>query len=568
MKQEKSLSNLRHSAAHLLAQAVLELFPGTKLTIGPVTDDGFFYDFLPPENFKDGDLEKIENKMKELIKKDLPLEFKKIPKAEAYELYKDNKFKKELLDNIAEEEVGLSIQGEFHDLCKGGHIDSTGEIKHFKLLGISGAYWRADPDNDALQRINGTAFFSAEDLKQWEKNREEAAKYDHRKLGKELDLFSFQEEGTGFPFFHQKGQKVWQVLSEYLRKELEADGYKEVQTPIMMHDKLWKQSGHYAHYKENMYFSKVEKNNYALRPMNCPGGILIYKNRPRSYRELPFKLAEFGKVHRHELSGVLHGLFRVRAFTIDDAHIFCSPDQIEKEVLQVLNLAKRVYKKLGFENVKISLSTRPENSMGSDNLWKKATDSLKVALEKTKEKYEVDQGGGAFYGPKIDLHVKDSMGREWQLGTIQVDFFMPENFDLSYIAPSGKKERPVIVHRAIFGSFERLIGILVEHYKGKLPFWFAPVQARILTVTDDQKEYSQKIATQLKENNLRVEIDESGDPLSAQIKEAQLQNIPWMIIIGKKESEGNVITIRHLDGSQDKNLSIEQALEKADKLLK
>jgi len=381
MVDDNNINYLRHSASHLMAQAVLELFPGTKLTIGPVTDEGFFYDFLPPENFKEEDLKKIENRMHEIAEKNLPIEFKEISKEEALKLYKDNKFKTELINGIEDEKVGISSQGDFYDLCRGEHVSSTGKIKHFKLLGISGAYWRADKKNDALQRISGTAFLSGKDLRAWEKQKVEAAKYDHRKLGKELDLFSFHEEGPGFPFFHPKGQKVIQLFTDYLRKELENAEYKEIQTPIALNDRLWRQSGHYAHYKDNMYFLKIDEHNYAMRPMNCPGGILIYKNRPHSYRELPIKMGEFGKVHRHELSGVLHGLFRVRAFTIDDAHIFCTPNQIEEEVLGVLNFAKKIYKKFGFENVVTVLSTKPEKAMGGDELWDKATNALHTALK-------------------------------------------------------------------------------------------------------------------------------------------------------------------------------------------
>ncbi len=564
------LYKVRHSTAHLLAQAVTELFPGTIVTIGPVTKEGFFYDFLPPEgkSFKNEDLPKIEARMKKIISENIPLVQKDVTKKDALELFKDNPFKIELIKAIPDKTVGLTVQGSFTDLCKGNHVKSTGKLKHFKLLGISGSYWRANREGQALQRISGTAFPTEKELKEYEEKKEEAEKYDHRKLGKEMDIFSMHEEGPGFPFFHPKGTTILQVMTDYIRKELDKEGYKEIKTPIILSEKLWHQSGHYSHYKPNMYFLSIDEQQYAVKPMNCPGCILIYKSRPHSYRELPLKLSEFGLVHRHELSGVLHGLFRVRNFTQDDAHVFCTPDQIKQEILNIINFVKRTYATFGFENVEFLLATKPEKAMGDDALWDKATNALKSALKDAKITYDIDEGGGAFYGPKIDIKVKDSMGRLWQLGTIQVDFFMPQNFDISYISSEGKKERPIMIHRAIYGSFERFLGILLEHYKGKLPFWIAPIQIKVLTISDDQLPYAQEITQKLKDQGLRVELMESSDPLQAKIKTAQLERIPWMLVLGNKEVQNNTITLRQRDGKQEFGLSFEELLKKAQELAK
>ncbi|HEV2601017.1 MAG TPA: threonine--tRNA ligase [Candidatus Babeliales bacterium] len=566
MQSDQDLKILRHSVAHLLAQAVVELFPDTKLTIGPATADGFFYDFLPTTNFREQDLEQISAKMHDIVQRNLPITHEEITKEKARMLYCENRFKLELIDGIEGDTVGLSVQGDFYDLCRGGHVASTGILKHFKLEAISGAYWRADRNNQPLQRISGTAFHTAEELHAYEARKEQALKYDHRKLGKQLDLFSFHVEGTGFPFFHPKGTTILDVMKQYLRKQLKKAHYLEIATPTMLSDELWKQSGHYAHYKNNMYFCTVEQGTYAVKPMNCPGSILIYRERPRSYRELPMRLADFGLVHRHELSGVLHGLFRVRAFTIDDGHIYCTPAQIEEEVRTTIAITFEVLKKFGFDSINVALSTRPENSMGSEELWNQATNALKHALEKAHVAYELLEGEGAFYGPKIEFHIKDSMGRSWQCGTVQLDFFQPENFDLSYNDSDGTKKRPVMIHRAIYGSFERFLGVLLEHYQGKLPFWLAPVQIQVLTITDSHKPYARAIAEQLTAKDFRVEIDESSDPLAGQIKSAQLQNIPWMVVIGQKEMDTNTLTLRHLNGKQEFGLTFEQLIEKANEL--
>ncbi|MCL4379997.1 threonine--tRNA ligase [Candidatus Dependentiae bacterium] len=563
MKYDNDLAIIRHSASHLLAQAVLELFPGTQLTIGPATADGFFQDFLPAgRNFKEEDLPLIEARMHALSAKNLPITHTQMTKEEARKLFAGNRFKLELIDGIDSDTVGIAKQGDFIDLCAGGHVASTGEIKHFKIQAISGSYWRADRNGQPLQRISGTAFWTAQELEEYERLRLEAQLYDHRRLGKQLDLFSFQEEGVGFPFFHPRGKAVLNTLMAYMRSLHNQFNYQEVSTPILLNDCLWRQSGHYAHYKDNMYFTKIDEGDYAVKPMNCPGSILIFKDRPRSYREMPLKLAEFGLVHRHELSGVLHGLLRVRSFTQDDAHIYCTVAQLEQEVGVVIQLIQNVLRKFGFTKTKFAVSTRPAKAMGSQELWDHATKALTNALEKLKIPYVIQEGEGAFYGPKIEVKIEDSLQREWQLSTCQVDFFMPENFDIAFINAQGAKERPVVIHQAIYGSFERFFAILLEHFKGNLPFWVAPIQIKVLPITDEQKAYAHTIAQQLKKAGIRVEIDESSDPLSAQIKTAQLQKIPWMLIIGSKEMAANTVTIRYRDGKQEQGMTLAQLQDK------
>jgi threonyl-tRNA synthetase len=566
MSSNKNLSVLRHSAAHLLAHAVTELYPETLLTIGPATTEGFFYDFLPTRNFKEEDLPLLEARMHEIAKRNLPISHKEISKDEARKIFKNNKFKLQLIDEIPAQTVGLSQQGDFYDLCRGGHVATTGDIKHFKLLNISGAYWKADKNNQPLQRITGTAFYMQEELDAFLRKKEELAQFDHRKIGKQLNLFSFHDEGVGFPFFHPDGKFIINLLVGYLRDLQTKHGYKEIATPIMLSNELWKRSGHYAHYKDNMYFCKIDDVEYAIRPMNCPGSYLVYKERPHSYRELPLKLAEFGLVHRHELSGVLHGLMRVRAFTQDDTHAYCMLEQLEDQILEMINLTKIVYHRFNFKEIKVALSTMPKDAMGTPEVWQKAISALKNALNKAQLHYVIQEGEGAFYGPKIEFKIQDSMEREWQCGTIQVDFFAAENFDLSYISSAGTKERPVVIHRAIYGSLERFFAILLEHYKGHLPFWLAPVQARILTITDDQREYALKLLQNLKEAGIRAEFDPSSDPLSGKIKTAQIEKIPWMLVIGKKEVEMQTITLRHADGKQEQNIQLHDLIEKAKQL--
>jgi threonyl-tRNA synthetase len=567
MDKKEKLHNVRHSAAHLLAQAVLELFPKTKTTIGPVTETGFFYDFFSEKPFKEEDLPVIEKKMRHLVSQKIKIEGRQVPKDEARKIYKDNQFKLELIDGIPEDTVGVYTQGAFSDLCRGGHVESTEEIKHFKLTSLSGSYWRADQSGTALQRIYGIAFLTKEDLDSYLKRMEEAKLYDHRKLGKQLDLFSFHDEAPGSPFFHDKGRIIYDKLIEFSRSMQKKAGYQEIKTPIIMRESLWKTSGHYDNYKENMYFTSVDEESYCVRPMNCPSSILIYKEKRHSYRELPLKVSEFGLVHRYELSGTMHGLFRVRSFIQDDAHIYCTEEQMEQEALNVVDLAFKIYEKFDFKNIEMVLSTRPKKSIGSDEYWEKATNALENALKKRGGEYSVDEGGGAFYGPKIDILVEDAIGRKWQCGTVQMDFFLPQNFELEYIDSDQSRKRPVIIHRALYGSVERFFGILVEHFKGRFPFWLAPIQARVLTITDHQRDYAKDIVEKLSEHGVRVELDESGDQIGAQIRNAQNDKLPWMLVIGKKEQEKGTVTLRYPDGKQEFDLTTDDLVSKAQKEL-
>ncbi len=567
MQSHKDLLILRHSAAHLLAHAVSELFPGTLMTIGPATEDGFFYDFLPQRNFREEDLSPIQERMFELAKKNIPLTHKQISKAEARKLYKDNPFKLELIDEIPGDTVGLSVQGDFYDLCRGGHVKSTGELLHVALLGVAGSYWRADKDKQPLQRIIGTAFWTKEEKDEFLQRRQDALTYDHRKIGKQLDLFSFHDEGVGFPFYHAKGKAILNTMIDYMRRVLRKQGNQEIQTPIMLNADLWRQSGHWQFYKDNMFICIKDDIEYAVKPMNCPGSILIFKERPRSYRELPLRLMEFGIDHRYELSGVLHGLFRTRAFTMDDTHIYCTIDQIEDEILNNLTLIKKVLGKYGFENIKVALSTKPDEALGSPELWEKAESFLKNALNRAQIDYALQEKEGAFYGPKIEFKFKDSMNREWQCGTLQLDFNFPERFDLHYIASSGSKERPVMIHRAIYGSLERFLAIILEHYKGNLPFWLSPIQVRVLTITNAQESYAQEIKEKLFNAGIRADVDVTSDQISAKIKAAQLEKIPWMLVIGKKEVEQKTVSIRYNDGTQELGLPLDQLLSKAHALI-
>lgn len=562
MQSNDYLHDLRHSAAHLLAQAVLELYPGTLPTIGPVTETGFFYDFLPSKNFKEEDLPKIEARMRELVEQDLHITGHQVPKDEARVFYKHNPFKLEIIDQVEGETVGIYSQGTFSDLCRGGHLDSIGQIKHFKLMSISGAYWRADRSGQALQRITGICFPTQEELDAYLKRQEELAMYDHRRLGKQLGYFTFDDHSPGVPFFHSKGTFVFNQLIDFMRK-LQGDGYHEIKTPMIMHEQLWKTSKHYDNYKELMYFTKADEQNFCVKPMNCPGSILMYQEKPHSYRELPLRLSEFGHVYRYELSGVLHGMFRVRAFTQDDGHHYCTPDQIEKEVSDLLKLCQKVYTAFGFQSIQMALSTRPEKSIGEQSLWDTATQALKNALESQGYAYKLQEGEGAFYGPKIEVKIKDAMGREWQCGTIQVDFFQPENFKLDYIDADQSRKRPVIVHRAIYGSIERFFGILLEHTKGHLPFWITPTQIRILTISDNQLPYGHEILTALKAAGLRVELDEDGGQISAKIRRAQQDKIPWMLVLGQKEADAKTLTLRYNDGKQLFGQTLEQIIEQA-----
>lgn len=499
-----------HTTSHIMAQAIKRIFPEVKLAIGPSIDNGFYYDFDVEKPFTEDDLAKIENEMKKIIKEDLAIERFTLPRDEAIKFMKEKQepYKVELIEDLPEdEEISFYKQGEFTDLCAGPHVMKTGSIKAVKLLTTSGAYWRGNEKNKMLQRIYGISYPKASQLEEYLNMLEEAKKRDHKKLGKELELFMMTGEGPGFPFFLPKGMVLRNVLEDYWRKIHTLNGYQEVKTPVMLNEELWHRSGHWDHYKDNMYTTKIDEQDFALKPMNCPGGMLVYKSKMHSYKDLPIRMGELGLVHRHEKSGQLNGLFRVRCFTQDDAHIFCLPEQIESEIINLMHLINQVYSLFGFTYT-VELSTRPENSMGSDEEWATAENALKKALEHENMEYVINEGDGAFYGPKIDFHIKDSLGRDWQCGTIQLDFQMPERFDLTYIGQDGEKHRPVMLHRVVFGSIERFIGVLIEHYAGAFPTWLAPVQVKILTISDKQKAYANKIVEKLMNEGIRVEVDD------------------------------------------------------------
>lgn len=536
----------RHTSSHILAQAVKRLYPNVKLAIGPAIENGFYYDFDADFTFTEEILRKIEQEMKVLVKEDLKLEKFVLPRNEAikYMEEKGEPYKVQLIRDLPEDAIiSFYKQGEFVDLCAGPHLHSTGQVKAFKLMSVAGAYWRGDEKNKMLQRIYGTSFSKKSELDDYISMLEEAKKRDHRRIGKDLDLFSIHEEGPGFPFFHPKGMIIRNELENFWKKIHTKNGYKEIKTPIILNEALWHQSGHWDHYKENMYFTKIDGEDYAVKPMNCPGGILVYKNQMHSYRDLPLRMGELGLVHRHELSGALHGLMRVRNFTQDDAHIFMTLEQIKDEVLGVIRLTDYVYNLFGFK-YRVELSTRPLNSMGSDEDWENATNSLKEALEAANLPYKINEGDGAFYGPKIDFHLKDCIGRTWQCGTIQLDFQMPERFDLSYIGADGEKHRPVMIHRTIFGSIERFIGILIEQYAGAFPVWLAPVQVKLLNITGNQSEYIKELEKRLSEEDIRVELDLRNEKIGYKVREAQLEKIPYMLIAGDKEMQNNEISVR------------------------
>ena len=545
-------------------EAVKRLFPDVKLAIGPSIESGFYYDFDVEKPFSEEDLLKIENEMKNIIKEDLPIERFELPKKEAIELMsKSNEvYKIQLIEELPEGEViSFYKQGEFTDLCRGPHLPSTGKVKAIKLLSSSGAYWKGDEKNKMLQRIYGISFPKASMLEEYINMIEEAKKRDHKKLGKELELFMIAPEGPGFPFFLPKGMVLRNILEDYWRKIHKEAGYVEIKTPIILNEELWHRSGHWDHYKENMYTTKIDDVDFGVKPMNCPGGMIVYKNGLHSYRELPIRAGELGLVHRHEKSGQLNGLFRVRCFTQDDAHIFCLPSQIEEEIKGVMKLVDEVYSKFGFEYT-IELSTRPEDSMGSDELWEMAEKALANVLKDTGKEYELNEGDGAFYGPKIDFHIKDCLGRDWQCGTIQLDFQMPERFDLTYIGEDGEKHRPVMLHRVVFGSIERFIGIITEHFAGAFPVWLAPVQVKILPISDSQKEYAENVVKKLEANGIRVELDARQEKIGYKIREAQLQKVPYMLIIGDKEIEANAIGVRSRKEGEIGQMDVDKFIEK------
>ena len=542
--ENEELRVLRHTASHVLAQAVKRLFPNAKLAIGPAIDTGFYYDFDVETPFTPDDLVKLEKEMKRIVKKNDKLERFELPREQALELMKDEPYKVELINDLPDDAViSFYKQGDFTDLCAGPHLSSTGGVKAFKLMSIAGAYWRGSEKNKMLQRIYGTAFGSREELDAYLNMLEEAKKRDHRKLGKQLDLYDIMDEGPGFPFFFPKGMVLRNTLEDYWRKIHREHGYEEIKTPMMLNRALWERSGHWDHYRDNMYTTKIDDTDFAIKPMNCPGGMLVYKRRLWSYRDLPMRCGELGLVHRHELSGALHGLMRVRCFTQDDAHIFMTEDQIIDEITGVYDLIDEVYKVFGFD-YHVELSTRPEDSMGSDEQWEMATNALRMALEKKGKPFIVNEGDGAFYGPKIDFHLTDCLGRTWQCGTIQLDFQMPERFDLTYTGADGEKHRPVMVHRVVFGSIERFIGILTEQYAGAFPTWLAPVQARIMTITDRADDWAYEVKKALEQKGVRVEIDTRNEKIGFKIREAQTQKIPYMLVLGDKEVEEKKVAVR------------------------
>lgn len=545
-EDEQVRDTYRHTASHIMAQAVKNLWPDTKLAIGPAIDNGFYYDFDSEHKFSEEDFLKIQKEMKKIVQANYPLERFELPRAEALALMeeKNEPYKVELINDLPEDAViSFYKQGDFVDLCAGPHMESTGKIKAFKLMSVAGAYWRGDSDRQMLQRIYATAFPAQAELDEYVKRLEEAKKRDHRKIGKEMDLFAIFEEGPGFPFFMPNGMIIRNELESFWKSEHRKRGYEEIKTPLIMNEQLWRTSGHWDHYKDNMYFTKIDGEDYAIKPMNCPGSLLAYKRKMWSYRDFPIRMGELGQVHRHELSGALHGLMRVRTFTQDDAHIFMLPDQIKDEVIGVVKFIDDVYNMFGF-TYHIELSTRPEDSMGSDEEWEAAETALREAMETIGVPYVINEGDGAFYGPKLDFHLEDSLGRTWQCGTIQLDMQMPQRFDITYVGADGEKHRPVMIHRVIFGSIERFIGILTEHFAGKFPLWLAPVQVKLLTVTEKFVPYAEEIKAKCEEAGLRVELDGRNEKIGYKIREARNQRDSYLCTIGEREAEAGTLSVR------------------------
>ena len=563
VSSDEGLRILRHSASHIMAAAVKKIFPEVKIAIGPATDDGFYYDFDSEIKFNEDDFIKIENEMQKIIEEDQVFIKEFVPKEKAIEKFKKEGeiYKIELLEEIQDKNVTYYSNNGFTDLCRGPHVPSTGYIKAFKLLKVAGAYWRGNEKNKMLQRIYGTCFGDIKALKSYLNNLEEALQRDHRKIGKEMQLFGFYPEGPGFAFWKPSGMVLYNTVLDYWRKIHQEAGYHEVKTPIILNEELWHKSGHWDNYKENMYFTKIDEQNYAIKPMNCPGGLLIYNDGLHSYKELPLKIAELGLVHRHEKSGVLHGLFRVRQFTQDDAHIYCTEDSVKEEIIKVIELTQKIYRDFGFKDVEIELSTKPEKSIGTAEVWATAEKTLVDALKELNISYKINPGDGAFYGPKIDFHIKDAIGRKWQCGTIQCDFSMPERFDITYIGQDGKRHRPVMIHRTILGSVERFIGILIEHYKGKFPFWLAPEQIRLIPINENHLEYSKNIRKLLKNSNFRVNIDDSNDPLGAKIKKARLNRVNYIGVIGDNELSKKTLMVRKTDVEEKHEIDLLKILD-------
>lgn len=553
----------RHTSSHIMAQAIKRLWPEAKLAIGPAIKDGFYYDVDLDHKITDDDLKKIQKEMKKIIKANYPLEKSILPRDKALELMrqKDEDYKVELINDLpSDEEISFYTQGEFIDLCAGPHVESTGKIKAIKLMSVAGAYWRGNEKNKMLQRVYGTAFPSQEELQEYIDRIEEAKKRDHRKIGKELDLFALMEEGPGFPFFLPNGMILRTELENYWRQEHRKRGYDEIKTPLILSEELWHTSGHYDHYKENMYFTSIDDAEYAIKPMNCPGAMLTYKRKLYSYRDFPIRLAELGQVHRHELHGALHGLMRVRTFTQDDAHIFMTPDIVKDEIKRVVSFIDDVYNLFGFK-YHIELSTRPEDSMGTDEEWNHAIDSLEAAIKEMGKDYVINEGDGAFYGPKLDFHLEDSLGRTWQCGTIQLDFQMPQKFDLTYVGSDGEKHRPIIIHRVIFGSIERFIGILIEHFAGKFPLWLAPEQVRLLTVTEKFVPYAEKVSEELAKHGIRAKVDARNEKIGYKLRQGRNERVSYLAVIGEREAEAYTLSVRSSKEGDLGSLSIDKFID-------
>ncbi|WP_418922413.1 threonine--tRNA ligase [Ellagibacter isourolithinifaciens] len=543
-KSPEALHIMRHSCAHIMAEAVQELYPGTQIAFGPATDDGYFYDFELPNNISSDDFGAIEKKMAEIVKADEPFVREVVSIDEAKKIFADQRFKLEHIDDLTDQEISIYRHGSFVDLCAGPHIPSAGKIGAFKMMKLAGAYWRGDATREQLQRLYGTAFFKKSELEEYLHNLEEAEKRDHRRIGREMDIFMMRDEAPGFPFFLPNGMILKNTLLDYWREIHKKAGYVEISTPMIMNKQLWQTSGHWDHYKDNMYSTVIDEEEYCVKPMNCPGGVLVYASKPHSYRDLPIRAGEIGLVHRHEMKGALHGLFRVRCFNQDDAHLFVRPDQLTEEIVGVVKLIDSVYQQFGF-TYHVELSTRPEDSMGSDEDWEAAEAGLRTALEELGMEYEVNEGDGAFYGPKIDFHLTDSLGRTWQCGTVQLDFQMPQNFDLEYTDADGSKKRPVMLHRVCYGSVERFIGILIEHYAGKFPVWLAPMQVKVLPVSEKSRDYAHKVADAIEAAGIRVVVDNRDEKIGYKIREARsIDRVPYMVIVGEKEAEEGTISVR------------------------
>ena len=543
-KSPEALHIMRHSCAHIMAEAVQELYPGTQIAFGPATDDGYFYDFELPNNISSDDFGAIEKKMAEIVKADEPFVREVVSIDEAKKIFADQRFKLEHIDDLTDQEISIYRHGSFVDLCAGPHVPSAGKIGAFKMMKLAGAYWRGDATREQLQRLYGTAFFKKSELEEYLHNLEEAEKRDHRRIGREMDIFMMRDEAPGFPFFLPNGMILKNTLLDYWREIHKKAGYVEISTPMIMNKQLWQTSGHWDHYKDNMYSTVIDEEEYCVKPMNCPGGVLVYASKPHSYRDLPIRAGEIGLVHRHEMKGALHGLFRVRCFNQDDAHLFVRPDQLTEEIVGVVTLIDSVYQQFGF-TYHVELSTRPEDSMGSDEDWEAAEAGLKTALEELGMEYEVNEGDGAFYGPKIDFHLTDSLGRTWQCGTVQLDFQMPQNFDLEYTDADGSKKRPVMLHRVCYGSVERFIGILIEHYAGKFPVWLAPMQVKVLPVSEKSRDYAHKVADAIEAAGIRVVVDNRDEKIGYKIREARsIDRVPYMVIVGEKEAEEGTISVR------------------------